>query len=382
MASDIVGLCNQFTEKWAEAFALRENAVVSGPGAYLPMLALLAGADGPALGRLENALQVPKQYAAETLRTLHQTMTSAADTELATGLWSTPEFGLKPAYQASIQPIPCYPFPASQQEIDDWVRTHTDGHMEVFPFEIENIEEIFWASIVHCKAPWIIPFQEGPGDWHSVPEHTDWVHNVRPSRADVSLLTLGEDRFSRLTCQTQGGFDVHLLAGDADARPGQVLSAGIQALNNADMITEGYDLTEDQSGGVINWRLCQSEDPCATELRIAVPAFDMADFRWFRHDAEVIPEWRDIMPNYTHLPDMSDHEIKEFDLMQAARATFGATGFSASAVAEVMHWLGGIYDPKPGEYWALELTFDRPFGFLVVDRESNLVTFAGWHGQF
>jgi len=68
-------------------------------------------------------------------------------------------------------------------------------------------------------------------------------------------------------------------------------------------------------------------------------------------------------------------------LLQVARATFDCTGFEASALSVAMDWIDGGA-PPPVKNRVLDFTFDRPYGFLVVDRGSNLVVFAGWHGRF
>jgi serine protease inhibitor len=61
------------------------------------------------------------------------------------------------------------------------------------------------------------------------------------------------------------------------------------------------------------------------------------------------------------------------------RATFSATGFEAAAVTSMSMRLGAALRPPP-QYTVrvVRVAFDRPFGFLAVDRSSRLVLFAGW----
>ena len=60
---------------------------------------------------------------------------------------------------------------------------------------------------------------------------------------------------------------------------------------------------------------------------------------------------------------------------QSAVTQSSAQGFRAGAVTAVGMELGGI--PKTRKIEVVSVDFNRPFGFLVVDRNSGLVTFAG-----
>jgi serine protease inhibitor len=61
---------------------------------------------------------------------------------------------------------------------------------------------------------------------------------------------------------------------------------------------------------------------------------------------------------------------------QVAMAGFSATGFKAAAVSSVAMMVGG--GPPPKKATSVTVGFDRPFGFLAVDRATGLVLFAGW----
>lgn len=379
-SADIVELCNLFTVRWTEAFSSNDNTVISGPGAYVLLLAVLAGAGGTARQELENGLLAEKTDAPEHLQALHEIMSRVAGMRLASGLFARPEFGLKSGYAQRLHPVTARRFPAMKDEMDKWVATHTDGHIENFPVELEEIANVFWASIIHCKAAWQRCFEDADGYWHTGSTRANWLSRIDTDMQDAALLGIGNDQFSRLTCPTKGGFDVHLLAGDLDTPPSLVLSAGIRALTEPDMVTPGPDLQKDQQAGVMRWKRMHTKSP-DERMHISLPGFDINCDRDLGLDCRRIPGWENLLPGPGILADISDKPLAALELLQVARATFDSTGFEASAISVAMDWLDGGVSP-PVKNRVLDFSFDRPYGFLVVDRVSNLVVFAGWHGRF
>jgi serine protease inhibitor len=79
-----------------------------------------------------------------------------------------------------------------------------------------------------------------------------------------------------------------------------------------------------------------------------------------------------------HFPGISNWPLAVGQAVQSARATFTATGFEAAAVTAM--GLLGLPLPEPPRHTVrvIRLTFDRPFGFVAIDRPSGLVLVAGW----
>jgi len=80
-----------------------------------------------------------------------------------------------------------------------------------------------------------------------------------------------------------------------------------------------------------------------------------------------------------HFPGVSDWPLAIQQARQSVRATFSATGFDAAAVTSMCLMLGAaLRPPAQHSVRVIRVTFDRPFGFIAVDRSSRLVLFAGW----
>jgi hypothetical protein len=80
-----------------------------------------------------------------------------------------------------------------------------------------------------------------------------------------------------------------------------------------------------------------------------------------------------------HFPGISDWPLAVEQARQRARATFTATGFEVAAVTSIGWLLGAALSPPPRyTVRVIQLAFDRPFGFIAIDRPSGLVLVAGW----
>ena len=77
-----------------------------------------------------------------------------------------------------------------------------------------------------------------------------------------------------------------------------------------------------------------------------------------------------------HFPRLSDSPLAIEQASQSATASVSALGFRAAAVSLAALMAGG--GPPHDKTKVVRVSFDRPFGFLVVDRTSCLVLFAGW----
>ena len=79
-----------------------------------------------------------------------------------------------------------------------------------------------------------------------------------------------------------------------------------------------------------------------------------------------------------HFPGISGDPLVIGSGSQAAMARFHAEGFEAAAVT-AFGMAGAAMLPRPlHRIRIINLCFDRPFGFLAVQRSSRLVLAAGW----
>jgi serine protease inhibitor len=75
---------------------------------------------------------------------------------------------------------------------------------------------------------------------------------------------------------------------------------------------------------------------------------------------------------------MSDHEPVLTEGAQLAMIEFGAEGFRAAAVSAVGFRAGSAPLQDQASILLVEVTHDRPFAVLVLDRGSSMVLFHGW----
>ena len=119
----------------------------------------------------------------------------------------------------------------------------------------------------------------------------------------------------------------------------------------------------------------RKRDPYAT---IRTPAFDITNHVVLTDAPDLFGLRTAMDAGSGHFPDVSTAELYVQEAAQAARARFDALGFEAAAVTAVK--MGRIATLATSSFAVrvFDLTFDRPFGFLAVDRRSGLVLFAGW----
>ena len=199
---------------------------------------------------------------------------------------------------------------------------------------------------------------------------------------DADALTIlgeaGDPQVSRVVLPTGGGFDVHLLGGADELTPGQVLDCGLAALAGSARVSSPELLQPGQRAGMAVCELRRVADPEQTsELVIQVPAFEVAaDHDLLAHaDLFGLTAARDRTRG--HFPGISSQvPLAVSQVAQSGVARFGTEGFTAAALTSAVMWLGGSV-PR-AEVRGYIVDHDRPFGFLVVDRDTDLVLFAGW----
>jgi len=80
----------------------------------------------------------------------------------------------------------------------------------------------------------------------------------------------------------------------------------------------------------------------------------------------------------SHLPLLSPVPLSVSRGVQDVLARFFAEGFEAAAVTAFGMTLGSAPPQERYEITRVDVTFDRPFGFIAVHRPSRLAIAAGW----
>jgi hypothetical protein len=180
-------------------------------------------------------------------------------------------------------------------------------------------------------------------------------------------------RYDDLTVLTvRGSQDVDVLLGIGGA-DSQVLEGLVAASLRPDGGVPGSELIGlDQPGPGL--RIAQTTSP-RPDLKVGVPSFNVEA----EHDLLELPSPVFGLGAVASSPGLfsalSPTPLQVGQAKQKVLARFFATGFEAAAVTAMAMTRAAMISRQERR---LELTFDRPFAFTAVLRESRLPIVAGW----
>ncbi|MER6380166.1 serpin family protein [Streptomyces sp. NPDC001233] len=383
MTAETVRQVNGLTSRWAQT--LPEGTVFSAPGVW-PLLAFLAdGAAGPARAELAGALGVPTEQAAGAARELLVALASVSGLDAALGLWTYQGLALRDEWRAGL-PAGTYgvfgdDLVTAQERLDAWAAERTGGLVERMPVTLTRDARMVLASALALRTTWRQPFDEQPlrpdaGPWQGRTLRGLHRRSPRPDRVGV---TGTPDGFvTALTVPGDNGIDVHLVLGEEHMTPGQVLHAGVGIVERALPLTGGGGLPHGHVGPGLYVEQQPAVEPTPLTLDVRTVAYEVrAD-----HDLLALAGLFGLTAaadtHHGHFPGISDHPLAIGQARQSALAQFGPLGFRAAAVTAVAVPYGSAPPQYRYESTVVRAVFDRPFGFLAVDRESRLVLVAGW----
>ncbi|MEU2063000.1 serpin family protein [Streptomyces sp. NPDC013455] len=383
VTEETVGRVNGLTARWAQA--LPEGTVFSAPGVW-PLLAFLAdGAAGPARAELAGALGVPAERAAGAARELLAGLASVPGLDTALGLWTHQGLALREEWRAGLPAGTHGVFGddlvTAQERLDAWAAERTGGLVERMPVTLTRDARMVLASALALRTTWRQPFTEQPlrpdsGPWQGRTLRGLHRRSVRPDRVGVAGTPDGF--VTALTVPGDNGVDVHLVLGEERMAPGQVLAAGVGIVARALPLTGGGALPHGHVGPGLHVEQQPATAPEPKTLDVRTVAYEVrAD-----HDLLALPGLFGLTTATDtavgHFPGVSAYPLAVGEARQSAVAQFGALGFRAAAVTAVMPVPAGALPQYRYETTVVRVTFDRPFAFLAVDRESRLVLTAGW----
>ncbi|RSS47812.1 proteinase inhibitor I4 serpin [Streptomyces sp. WAC07061] len=387
MRNSTVRAVNRLTARWAAEAAGGDGGTVLTAAGVWPLLALLAdGAAGPARTELEEALGIPAGDAAGAGRELLAALAGVRGLRAATGLWAAADLPLEAPWTARLPDgtrgtLTGDP-EADGKTLDAWAAERTDGLVERMPVALPegpDAVRLVLASALALRLKWIRPFQEWPdrvdeGPWAG--RHLAMLHRATslPDRAQVVYGPRGP--VTLLHVVGDGGVDVHLVLGEPDALPGEILRTGIDAVSRALPSTGAGLLPLGSPGPGLSVGLIPSMTP-QPRLTVATPAFEVRAGHDLLERAALFGLNTASDTGSGHFPGISSDPLAVGSARQSALARFHATGFEAAAVTAVAAAPGG--PPHfPYRVRRVAVRFDRPFGFLAVHRTSRLVLAAGW----
>ncbi|MFC6066195.1 serpin family protein [Streptomyces ochraceiscleroticus] len=378
------------TARWARAAAGdgsgKERGTVLAAAGVWPLLAMLAGpAHGPARAELAAALGVPAESAAAAGREVLAALDAAPGVRTAVGLWARRMLELRPEWRAEL-PLDTHgeltgDVEADLAELNAWAARRTEGMIDKMPPVIGRDTLFVLASALVARTTWAWPFTETLLDPQAGPWSGRRLAGLVRFGPLGDLLAVHGTRcglLTRLRVEGDEGLDVHLLLGPEERSAGEVLEAGIATLGGACPTTYGDELPE---GGAVAPGVTVTTVPSRdTEPTLAVRsvAFTVdAEHDLLDHAALFgLESARNAV--HGHFPGISAYPLAVSAARQSATATFGSLGFRAAAVTAVAAAPGGAPMPPSHRARQVEARFDRPFGFLAVQRATGLVIAAGW----
>ncbi|MGW2742455.1 serpin family protein [Streptomyces sp. NPDC001450] len=384
VGSTTVGAVNGLTARWAAA-AAPEGTAFSAAGVW-PLLAFLAdGATGAARAELAGALGMPADQAAGAARELLAGLQTVSGLDAALGLWTHEMLQLREEWRAGL-PAGTYgvfgeDLVTAQERLDAWAAERTGGLVERMPVTLTREARMVLASALTLRTDWRQPFTEtvlrpDSGPWQGRSLLGLHRRSVRPDRVGV---TSTPDGFvTALTVPGDNGIDVHLVLGEERMTPGQVLTAGVGVVERTLAVTGGGQLPFGHVGPGLHVEQQPATAPEPITLDVRTVAYEVRADHDLLAMAGLFGLTAATDARDGHFPGISPFPLAIGTARQSALARFGALGFRAAAVTAVMPVPAGAVPQYRYETTVVRVAFDRPFGFLAVDRESRLVLMAGW----
>ncbi|MEV0286203.1 serpin family protein [Kribbella sp. NPDC050820] len=386
MDADVVRAVNDLTARWAREFP-QGNTVASGLGLW-PLLAILAtAADEPGRAELAAAAGVDASAGSQQALELVQAIDGSDDLHAALGVWVSEQLKLAESFD-TVMPAPLVGAltgnaSVDKPKLDAWAAEHTDNLIREMPIQVTPDLMLVLASALSLKTTWAAPFKEmvrrfydGPwsgGSWRWLERVDGDLDAVRryehPGAAWLTVVTVPGD----------ADVDVLLGIGQPQVPQADVLAALIETaaqptdgVPGSQLISQGEPGSDVAPGATVGETTAPRPD-----LKLSLPSFNVEA----EHDLLELSELFGLGAVTTdpgahgHFSAISPTPLAVGQAKQKVLARFFATGFEAAAVTAV----GLMRTAMPtNQARRLEVTLDRPFGFVAVLRESRLPIVAGW----
>jgi hypothetical protein len=378
VAAETVTAANALTARWcalAPALA-RGNTVLSGATLW-PLLALLSSAaTGTARDELGAVVGRPLERARDEAVDLVGTIDAATAAGAALGLWLPAGRELADAEWGEGLPPGTVDTLDDPGRLDAWAAAHTLGLITRFPLPPTPRDALLLACALGVRTRWRTVFSPSP----LVPDTGPWrgrrIDGLGRTTDDLDAITLLTDPepVTRIVVAGVDDIDVHLLIGEPDAQAGAVLDAGLRAAASAESGRSAREL----SPGAAHPGLTVAEiNETRDTVRLTVPAFDLRASHDLCADPSLFGLRAAMDPRGGALPALGP-ELYLARGKQDVLATFSWEGFAAAAVSSFAVFASAVLRPPSSRARRVEVTLDRPFGFLAVHRDSGLALVAGW----
>ncbi|MEU3727715.1 serpin family protein, partial [Streptomyces sp. NPDC031705] len=304
----------------------------------------------------------------------------------ATGLWAAADLPLERAWTDGVAPDALGTLTGDRDRdrtmLDAWAAEGTGGLVERMPAALPegpDAARLVLASALALRLKWLRPFGQtarevDDGPWAGRSLLMLYRSTSLPDRVRVAHGPGGPVTLFEVVGDT--GVDVHLVLGEPDAAPGEVLGTGIEAATRARPSTGASLLPLGNPGPGLSVTMVPALSP-APRLDVETPAFEIRAEHDLLDHARLFGLGAACDNGSGHFPGISPEPLAVGSARQSALARFHATGFEAAAVTAIGLSVGS--PPRfPYRVRRAALAFHRPFGFLAVHRTSRLVLSAGW----
>ena len=368
--SPAVQAANTLTARWCTRQG-GGDFVLSGAGLW-PLLALLASAaDEQAGAELAAALGRPVDIAQQEALELIDVLRTGVSTTAALGLWTRDGIPLHEEWASGL-PQGVVRTLTDQAALDQWASAETDGLIDKFPLQLTPATVLVLASALAARVKWRTPFEGYPRDrnWESAQPDQQQLSRTT---YDLGIAAVLDETVTRVVVEGDGDVDVHLLLGDQ--QPAEVLAVGLRELSGEAQVHLAADL--DGGGPGLTVRRVPSIDP-NDMVCLALPSFEITAKHDLMNNVDLFGLRSLSESDTSHLPLLSPVPLFVSEGVQDVLARFFAEGFEAAAVTAFGIAVGSAMPRERYEITLVDVTFDRPFGFIAVHRPSRLAVVAGW----
>jgi serine protease inhibitor len=379
--SAAVSATNRLTARWAETCDGR-GTVLSGLGVWPLLVAIADPASGVAREELARASGLPAAEGLEAARRLLAAVDENPAVHTALGLWTAASLPVNPDWVTRLPRVAhgvLDQVPGrAQAALDAWVEKETDGLLHRMPVQIDEDTLLVLASALTVRTQWEHPFEPVPwkvsGRWAG----RDLLGLSREADvSDLSIATTDDGPVTLATVHGRDGIDVMLALGAPDTSSGTVLATAVRACGPAaEVSAEPVDLDQPQPGPGLAVREIRAYSPEPT-ARLRTVGFTVNGHHNLLAHAELFGLAAASDRSTGHFPGIGGEvPLCVQAAAQDATATFSAEGFVAAAVTAVAMMAGAAMPSRTAK--ELTASFDRPFGFVAVDRSTGLVLVCGW----
>lgn len=364
---DMIGQANDLTRRWITASS-GDPGVRSGAGVW-PLLAFLAdAASGQGRSELQDAVGVPATEAAALGRRFLAELDASPAVRAALGLWTRADLTVKVSWLDKLPPGTHGTLtgtPSSDQAVlNAWASEKTDGLIDAMPVEVGADTRLVLAGALLVQTRWEHLFEDldQPLPWPG--RQVRGLGRTTPDLTELEVARTPHGDMTVLTVRGDNGIDVRLLLGEPAMTPAQVLSAAC----------EGHEGRSGPGPGITIEEITANRP--GDQLVSTLPRFSVHS----RHDLLADADVFGLRTVSTHgvFPGISDTDLRVSGAAQECTATFSAEGFKAAAVTSFSMIAVGMPLEATHSVTRVSVTFDRPFGFIAVDRRTGLVLVAGW----